>query len=414
MLSNSLRLCASACFIKALAKARSSSELICEVSGFMVGGYRSRRPFSPQDLARTQRLYEAQQSGKLTAPGNHHHASQYSMSLVGVPGAGKSFILKKIASMFPPVIFHKELGRWQIPFLFIEMPYEGESRLALASHIFTELDRLLPDSNYYSKYMENSRGNAERLCIHALRVAYEMGVGMIVVDEAQNSRSIGNDLAKARKPSVAAEAKKRESGLKKLLITASNIGDMPLMFTGTMELESTLLERASHSRRKSGRGSATWQPLKQVPATDGKGAAGAGGLLQVDPSLSWVDLILRDRPGIPFPACKHLIIQAAISSTQRPDIPLLNHRSSGYRGKDVREIDVRKSQELDARIKERLAGGRRFTLKEELETLGVWNGYRHNRAKYPAITAVIVRHRAALLRLKNRRDRSPSARETAR
>jgi len=229
-------------------------------------GYRTRAPFSAGDQENVQRLYAAQQSGTLTTPGDYHHASQFSMSLVGVPGAGKTFILKKIASMFPPVIFHKEIGRWQVPFLFIEMPYEGESRLALASHIFTELDRLLPDSNY-RRFIETKRPNAEQLCIQALMAAYEMGVGMIVVDEAQNSRVIGNDLVKARRTSSAAEFKRRETGLKKLLITASNVGHMPLLFTGTMELESTLAERATLGRRKSGHGSATWQPLSPVSSS---------------------------------------------------------------------------------------------------------------------------------------------------
>lgn len=230
-------------------------------------GYRSRNPLSPADSRNFQRLYAAQQSGELTAPGDHHHASQLSMSLAGVPGSGKSFILKNIGNLFPPVIFHKELGRWQIPFLFIEMPYEGESRLALASHIFTELDRLMPHSNF-SRYMEAQRPNAELLLDKALRIAYKMGVGMIVVDEAQNSRSIGNELDMTRKSLSSADVKRKETGLKKLLISASNVGHMPIMFTGTMELESTLTERASLGRRKAGRGSATWQPLSNVAASE--------------------------------------------------------------------------------------------------------------------------------------------------
>ncbi|QHE87138.1 ATP-binding protein [Hydrogenophaga sp. BPS33] len=231
-------------------------------------GYRTRSPYTPEDQKNAQRLYEAQQAGELTSPGDHHHASQLSMALVGVPGAGKSFILKKIGNMFPPVIFHRELGRWQIPFLFVEMPYEGESRLALASHIFTELDRLMPNSNF-SSHMETKRPNAERLLAQALNIAYQLGVGLIVVDEAQNSRSIGNELDMARKPLSSADVKRKETSLKKLLISASNVGHMPILFTGTMELESTLTERASLGRRKSGHGSATWQPLSPVAVTAG-------------------------------------------------------------------------------------------------------------------------------------------------
>jgi hypothetical protein len=186
------------------------------------------------------------------------------MSLVGTPGSGKSFILKKIANMFSPVIFHRELGKWQIPFLFIEMPYDGSSVYTLATQIFLALDRLMPDSGYFRTYVDTKSINAERLCMKALNIAYEMGVGMIVVDEAQNSRSIGNHLLPHRKPSAVAATRTAESGLKKLLITASNVGHMPLMFTGTMELEATTAERASVARRKAGRGSATWKPLTNV------------------------------------------------------------------------------------------------------------------------------------------------------
>ncbi|QHE87141.1 hypothetical protein [Hydrogenophaga sp. BPS33] len=142
-----------------------------------------------------------------------------------------------------------------------------------------------------------------------------------------------------------------------------------------------------------------------------KGMAGSNGLLQVDPTLSWVDLILRERPGIPFPACKHLIIQAALATTPRPNSPSLDHKSTGYSGKDVRELDLSKAKELDAQLQQRLAVEERFSLQTELQALGVWHGFRHNRAKYPAISRVIERHRPAMLRLKNRRDRSPNVSE---
>lgn len=227
----------------------------------MLDGYRNRRPYSPKDRDAIQRLYQAQQVGGAASISDSHPTGQLSMSLIGTPGSGKSFILKKVASLFPPVIYHESLGRWQIPFLFIEMPYDGASVFTLGSQIFQALERLMPASGFQNTYLDSQRLNAERLCMKALNVAYEMGVGMIVVDEAQNQRSIGKELGKQTASTIA--AKRGESSLRKLLVTASNTGNMPLMLTGTMELNPTVNERASLARRKVGRGSAVWHPLRR-------------------------------------------------------------------------------------------------------------------------------------------------------
>ena len=128
-------------------------------------------------------------------------------------------------------------------------------------------------------------------------------------------------------------------------------------------------------------------------------------LLREDPALSWVDLILRDRPNAPFPAIKHLVIQAAIASTLRPALPNLNHKSMGNRQKDTGQFDSEKAKELDAQIRVLLQGRERFTLREALESVGAWVKYRHARKRYPLVGKVIERHRPALLRMKNRHRR---------
>lgn len=227
-------------------------------------GYRTRSPFTESDQQNAQRLYELQQTGELTDSSGVESQGQYSMALAGVPGSGKSYVLRKIADLFPKVIYHQELGKYQIPFLFVEMPYDGQSYFSLASQIFIALDKVMPDSNLFRSYVASKqRFNALQLCLVALDVAYEQGVGMIVVDEAQNNRSIGNLLTSKPKSAAQTKAKQAETVLKKLIITASNVSNMPILFTGTMELESTLSERGSFGRRKSGRGSSTWKPLSR-------------------------------------------------------------------------------------------------------------------------------------------------------
>lgn len=235
----------------------------------LLEGYRHRRPFTAEDRDNRRRLYEEQQQGKVQRAGRHHRASQLSMALFGNPGSGKTYIMRQIANLFPPVIFHEDSGRWQIPFLFLEMPHDGKSMYTLAAQIFQAIEKLMPGSEYVKHYTGDVKINAERLLLKALNIAYELGVGMIVVDEAQNTKKVGNTpVLSLHTPPEKMPKQASESGLMKLLITASNIGHIPLLFTGTMELMPTVTTRASPARRMVGRGSAAWRPLSLDLAPD--------------------------------------------------------------------------------------------------------------------------------------------------
>lgn len=224
-------------------------------------GYKRRRPFSAEDNEILRQLYLQQQSGTFVSAAQNGRGAQHSMALIGSSGSGKSFSLRQIAGLFPQVVYHEELGKWQLPYIFVEMPYDGESLHTLASQIFAELDRLLPDANYSEKFGKGM--NAERRLATALRVAYEHGVGMIFVDEAQNQKVLGNDPKKRTRRDAVKSNPKSETPLIKLLITQSNISNMPLCMSGTLEMH-TLVggTRFSRSRRMSGRGSAEWLPLE--------------------------------------------------------------------------------------------------------------------------------------------------------
>lgn len=64
-----------------------------------------------------------QQAGQFVSVRNIADVQQDSMALIGASGCGKSFVLKNIAGMLPPVIHHKRTGLWQLPFLYVEMSY---------------------------------------------------------------------------------------------------------------------------------------------------------------------------------------------------------------------------------------------------------------------------------------------------
>lgn len=228
----------------------------------LITGYGPRKPFSKSQNAIAKAIYEMQQSGEFASLHDAPLAAQYSMSLFGSSGSGKTFMLRQIAGMFPRVIYHPELGKWQIPFLIIEMSYDGASIHTFASSIFAALDALLPDGRYSELYAERKNQNAEQRLMKALSIALELGVGFIVVDEAQNKSSIGNVSTLKPTTTKAAERLTKESALIKLLITASNISHIPLMLAGTLEMKTMHMGRFSRARRTSGRGSARWLPLE--------------------------------------------------------------------------------------------------------------------------------------------------------
>ena len=230
----------------------------------MISGYASRRPHSSEEGAVLRGLYAMQQSGAFVSAAQTTVAAQRTMALVGASGCGKSFSVNHITNLFPPAIYHEALGKWQLPFLVIEMSYDGESVNTLASRIYEAIERLLPDGNYVETYTQRAKSNAEQRLVSAFLVAQALGVGAVVVDEAQNQPGIGNEPQPKRKGGVVKPRIniKAETPLTKLLITASNTSKIPMIFTGTLEMKSVVGSRFTLSRRVSGRGSAEWHPFE--------------------------------------------------------------------------------------------------------------------------------------------------------
>jgi len=232
-------------------------------------GYTSRNPFSKSDRQNLQSLYALQQGGTFAAAQRLAADVQLSLALMGPSGSGKSATMRRIAGLLPPAIFHSTIGKWQIPFIFLEMAYDGQSVHTMATMLAEELDRRLPGGDYVKNYVSRRSGNAEERLITMLRIAYEHGVGMVIVDEAQNQTSLGNETPAAQKRAAGTKAAKIETPLMKLLITAANTGKVPILFVGTPELHTMAGTRFTKSRRMAGRGSAEWHPLQQ--GDDGRG-----------------------------------------------------------------------------------------------------------------------------------------------
>ena len=244
-------------------------QLASAIFKLLIAGYINRRPFTIADNRVMQDLYAEQMSGKFLASGRAELAAQFTMALIAASGMGKSFSLRHIASLLPPAIWHEAIGKWQLPFLFIEMPFDGVGAHSLASEMFEEFDRLLPDGNYHECFMVKTKTNAiERLRL-ALSIARDHGVGMIVVDEAQGTPPKPTESPDAAEPLPGSRTKRAnrniqgvqsETTLLKQLIRGSNVSHIPLLLSATPELKRRI-GRFSLARRSAGRGSAQWGPL---------------------------------------------------------------------------------------------------------------------------------------------------------
>ncbi|MDM0110290.1 ATP-binding protein [Variovorax sp. J22R24] len=233
-------------------------------------GYRHRAPDSPGAAEALRKSCELQASCDFGPNGPAPRAQQNSMALIGASGCGKSFGLQHIMRLILPKIWHESLGKWQIPYLYIEMSFDGDSIHSLASSIFEELDYYLPGENYTDQFMKRERLNALQRLAVALNIAREHNVGTIVVDEANYERDPAQKIARFRKEAAAHRSPRQakelhaETPLSRLLVTASNRSRIPLIFSGTLEMLRKVSPRFSQGRRMSGRGSSVWHPLSLV------------------------------------------------------------------------------------------------------------------------------------------------------
>ncbi|MFT4413331.1 ATP-binding protein [Fredinandcohnia humi] len=108
---------------------------------------------------------------------------------IGISGIGKSKIYERILKrLFPQVIHHseykdKKLLMTQVLWLHIECP-SGKSVGALCKNFYEKVDELL-GSNFYQKYGEKA-GNTDNLAKRMVKVAAQINLGVLVIDEIQN------------------------------------------------------------------------------------------------------------------------------------------------------------------------------------------------------------------------------------
>ncbi|QCT04375.1 hypothetical protein E6C60_3667 [Paenibacillus algicola] len=153
-------------------------------------GYQSRNPLTPiyqrQMAIGLDRILAAgtDEFGRNLA-GNLQTAQQ--MADIGLSGMGKSKSYERILSLFPQVIHHSEYHREPFPckqvvWLHIECP-SNKSVGALCRNFYWAVDKLL-GTTYYEDLAEKD-GRAEVLAKRMSKVAGQISLGVLVIDEIQ-------------------------------------------------------------------------------------------------------------------------------------------------------------------------------------------------------------------------------------
>lgn len=165
-------------------------------------------------------------------------ATANGLTFLGTSGIGKSAAMKMALGLFPPLILHHEyrglpLSRVQIPSINIDIPSDG-SVLSLAEPFFLELDTIHHAAGLHADFCETymrSRVTESRVIPRMARVAAQVGLGLLVLDEVQ-------DLSPSR-----------SRRLLSFLVQLVNTVGVPVVLVGGLDAHKLLSEQFRQARR---------------------------------------------------------------------------------------------------------------------------------------------------------------------
>lgn len=218
------------------------------IDGMIRSGYRGRNPLErtfwkdiDQRATDMATPYIARPSITSTASG---------MSIIGLPGMGKTSIQNRSLLRYNQLQFHREYRSQPFPFqqmvwLKLDIPQDGSLR-GFCLQYFAEYDNIL-GTHYYATYARNGRATIDEMIPRMARVASLHGQGIQMIDELQNL-----NVAKS-------------GGAEKVLsflVNFQNIVGIPLVFTGTPASLPILQGKLHMIRRAEGRGCFLWDLMK--------------------------------------------------------------------------------------------------------------------------------------------------------
>jgi len=225
-------------------------QLAADLHGSKLESYVDRVPHSVAVVRRLRELRKHAENG--TFPEIPKNGAQFAGALFSVPGYGKTTGIDAVTSLYKDckLIFHRDLGIWQIPIIQLSMALLGSTKKSLALNLIHEISRAFPIGDYQRLYLK-TRLNANQLLLQAFALLQIHAVGHVIVDEGQGDfQEAAEDLD--RDPSD------QKTPLSSLLIAGSNQSRVPVFMVGTHELKQSFGKRLTLRRRSTG---IPWGPL---------------------------------------------------------------------------------------------------------------------------------------------------------
>jgi hypothetical protein len=207
-------------------------------------GYCARNPLNGA-FVRNLNSLDDRGAGALSMDG----APAVSMAVIGCSGLGKTTTVCRMLEAYKQVIKHDSPSFIrQIVWMRLDCP-SGGSPKQLCISFFQEVDRLLGNTEYYSKF---SGLSTDHMLSRVRHIASLHAIGLLVVDEVQNLA-----LAPIGREQVLA-----------FLTSLVNVANIPVLMIGTMRAYDVLTQNFRIARRGEGVGSIVYKPLEKGPEWD--------------------------------------------------------------------------------------------------------------------------------------------------
>lgn len=183
--------------------------------------------------------------GEVTANFSVEKTTARSMSLVGISGSGKTSSLERVLQTYPQVIYHERQNFFQVTYLKIECPSNGDLE-SLCLNFFSAVDNVLC-TDYERRYAKQ-RLSVPKMLALMRQTANNRAIGILVIDEIQRLSQV------------------RSGGKEQMLeffVELVNTVGIPIILVGTPKARPIFELELQSGRRSAGLGSIYWETIPQ-------------------------------------------------------------------------------------------------------------------------------------------------------